>query len=119
MKKLSDYKGDEAIDLFADLIEPISDIMADPKIATIARSGSAPMILAKEILKLHKNDMLTILLRIDDTPIDGVNVMSRVLGLLLEIGYAGGTSSFFGSAVPKSENESSGFATETTEADAM
>ena len=50
MKKLSDYKGDDAILLWADLLEPITAIISDKKVAVAVRSGKNKILIAKEII---------------------------------------------------------------------
>ena len=42
MKKLSDYKGDEAIELWADLLEPMTEILGDKDIAKILQDNKKP-----------------------------------------------------------------------------
>ena len=38
MKKLSDYQGEEALELWADLIEPMSEILVDPEMKKVFES---------------------------------------------------------------------------------
>lgn len=116
MKKLSDYKGAEAIELWADLIDPLSDILADKNVAKTVKSGKPKMIIAKEIIKAHKDNAVKILLRIDDTPIDGFNLILRLATLLAEIGENEEAKSFFGYAEQAKEKDaSSGFVMGSTE----
>lgn len=115
MKTLSDYKNEEAIELWADLLEPISVILADKEFTSGLR-GKSKIIMAKEILKEYKNEAVQILLRIDPEPIDGMNLLIRLIKLLADIGRNKEIISFFESAVPeKSESESFGSATENIE----
>lgn len=117
MKKLSDYKGDEAIELWADLIEPLTNILGDKKVANAIQSGKSKMMIAREILKEHSSEARDILLRIDDTPIDGLNIVLRLVAVLSDIGQNEEIKSFFGYAVQaKTESESSGSVMENTEA---
>lgn len=116
MKRLSDYKGDEAIELWADLLEPLSTILSDEKVQGVIKSGKSKMIIAKEILKSHKKEALEIMMRVDPEPIDGMNIILRLIGLLADIGQNEEIRSFFGFAVQETtESESSGSATENTE----
>lgn len=113
MKKLSDYKDNEAIELWADLLEPLSKILSDKKIATVFRSGKPKIEIAKEILKKHSKEAKTILLRIDPTPIDGMNIVLRLVTLLAEIGENPEIKAFFGFAEQEqTEDESSTSVTE-------
>lgn len=84
MKKLSDYKNEEAIELWADLIGPMARILGDEKTKQIVGLGK-PIEIAKGILEAHKDDAVEILLRIDPTPIDGLNIITRLVGVVLEI----------------------------------
>ena len=78
MRKLSDYKGDEAIELWADLIEPIAMILADKSMEATIKSGKPKIVVAKEILKAHKKEATEILLRIDPEPLTGLNIMNVI-----------------------------------------
>lgn len=115
MRKLSDYQGDEAIELWADLIEPIAKIIADESVAKIYKTK--PRIeVAREILKKHKEEATQILLRIDPSPLNGLNIVVRLLELLLEIENAEELKGFFGSAgQAKTGSGSGGSATENIE----
>ena len=117
MKKLSDYKGDEAIDLWVDLIDPLQKILTDDKIRKVVESNASKMEIAKTILKNHKNEATEILQRIDPEPIDGFNIILRLVSLLADIGQNEEVKSFFGYAEQaKTESVSFGSATENTEA---
>lgn len=116
MKKLSDYTGDDAIELWADLLDPLTRILSDKKVETIVKSGKSKLLIAKEILKSHKKDATEILLRIDPEPINGLNIILRLIALLTDIGQNEEIKSFFGyAAQAKTDSESSGFVMENTE----
>ena len=116
MKKLSDYKGDEAIELWADLLDPLTEILTDEKIKKIVQSGKSKIAIAKEILRLHKKEAVEILTRIDPEPIDGLNVIIKLMNLLTEIGEDEEVKGFFAFAEQEqTEKESSGSVTENTE----
>lgn len=116
MKKLSDYQGEEAIDLWADLFEPLSDILTDKNVASMVKRGDNKILIAKEILKSHKKSAEAIMIRIDPTPLNGLNIVLRLIELLKEIGSNEDIKSFFGYAEQaKMENESSGSPMENTE----
>lgn len=68
MKKLSDYKNGEALDLLADIIEPVISIMQDEKVKEAFQSDNKLMNTVKAIVKGHKDDVIEILARLDDTP---------------------------------------------------
>lgn len=86
MKKLGDYKDEEAIDLWARLIEPISTIMSDKEVEKIFKNPDISIAQkAAGILTGHTKEVQKILLTIDDTPIDGINLVIRLIDILKEI----------------------------------
>lgn len=116
MKKLSDYQGDDAIELWADLFEPLMQILGDKQVQAVVQSGKPKLFIAKEILKSHKTEAKEILLRIDPEPINGLNIILRLIALIADIGENDEIKSFFGYAEQeKMGNESSGFAMVNTE----
>ena len=116
MKTLSDYKGEEAIELWGDLLELLVPILSDEKIAKVVKSGKPKILIAKTILAEHKAEAEKILLRIDPTPIDGLNIVIRLVGIITEIGQDDTIQSFFGFAEQeKMDNESSGLPMANTE----
>ena len=117
MKKLADYQGEEAFELWADLLDPVGDIMSDPHIKEIITSGSNRMKIATDILKTYKKQAEAILLRIDPEPINGLNILLRLISLITELGENEDVAGFFGFAEQvKMEKEPSGSAMVTTEA---
>ena len=69
--KLSDYKGEAALDKLAEIIEPLTIMLADPAMQEIAKSGSSSMIkYAKPMLKNHKKEVLEILAALEDEPVE-------------------------------------------------
>lgn len=60
MRKLSDLKGEDAIDVLADIIEPAAEIMADKEIVMMARAGER-LRAVSTALKRHKKEVITIL----------------------------------------------------------
>lgn len=116
MKKLSDYKDEAAIELWADLLEPVSKILTDKEMQEVLRSKKAPIVTAKEILKKHQKEASEILLRIDDTPLTGLNIVTRLISVLSDIGKDKDVKDFFEYVVQVTkESVSSGLPTESTE----
>lgn len=77
--KLSEVKGEKALDMFADLIEPITEILDDKEIAKIwknrkAKDGqSTKTVLGKIVsaaIKNHKQAVISILATLDDVPVE-------------------------------------------------
>lgn len=115
MKRLSDYEGEEAIELWCDLADPMIEIFGDKKIANMMRAKKPKIIIAREIIKEYKKEVSEILLRIDDTPINGLNILVRFVELLNEIGNDPTIKSFFGSLAENKEEITSGSAMVNTE----
>ena len=115
MKKLSDYQGEQAIELWADLLVPLTNIFGDPKMQNVF-TGKMPRIKkAQKILTAHKEDTEAILLKIDPTPLNGLNIVVRLVNLILEIENSEEIKGFFASARQASAaTTSSGDVTETT-----
>ena len=77
--KLSEVKGEKALDMFADLIEPITEILDDKEIAKIWKSRKTKdgqtlkSVLGKAVsvaIKNHKTAVITILAILDDVPVE-------------------------------------------------
>lgn len=118
MKKLADYEGEDAILLWADLLEPITRICSDKNIAELWRSKSTPVMIAREVLKSHGNDAMEVMLRIDPTPVNGLNAITRIVEVVIEISKSEELKGFFGKAEQtKTEvsRESFGVVTANTE----
>lgn len=58
--KLSDIKGERAIEVLADLMEPVAEIMADKEVVALIRSGQKIKGISAA-LKNHKKACLTVL----------------------------------------------------------
>ena len=115
MKKLGDYKNEEAIELWADLLEPIGEILQNKEVAKVYKAKGNPVQIAKAILKENPKAATQILLRIDPTPIDGLNVVVRLVEVLMEFERSEDLKGFFGFAGTVTDSASSGSATANTE----
>ena len=66
--KLSEYQGEAALDLLADLIEPAGEIMSDKQIGDIFKKNRFKAIgLA---IKNHKKAVMQIMATMDGVPVD-------------------------------------------------
>lgn len=66
MKKLSDFRGEDALEVLADIIEPASEIMTDKKLIELL--GGRQMIPASCLaLKKHPKAILRIMARLEET----------------------------------------------------
>ena len=112
--KISEIKGDRALDVFADLIDPATEIMSDKQIALAMRNGNNPFAI-KRAIKEHKKSVKAILAVLDDQDPDTYepNVLDIPLKLL-EILNDPAVMSLFTSQVQKEAAPSSGLATENT-----
>lgn len=69
--KLSDYKGEEALDVLADIIEPLANIIADAEIQELSKKPNTPIIaMVKPAIKNHKGDLIAVLARIENVPVE-------------------------------------------------
>lgn len=69
--KLSDYKGEAALDKLAEIIDPLTTMLADPKLQKIAKQKNVATIkYAKPMLKNHKAEIIEILAALDDEPVE-------------------------------------------------
>lgn len=69
--KLSDYKGEAALDKLAEIIEPITAIFGDPEMQEIANKGDAGAIqYIKPILKNHKKEIIEVLAALENEPVE-------------------------------------------------
>lgn len=67
MGRILDARGDEALDVLAELLEPVGEIAADPEISEKMKTGGGGTMLdlAKAMLKNHKDAVVQIM-AIDD-----------------------------------------------------
>lgn len=114
MKKLSDYKGEEAIELWADLFEPFTLILADPEIHKIIGDKKPMLEIAKVIFKKRPKEVVEVLKIIDGEEVNGANAFMRLMNLLMDMLNSVEGRAFFESAA-QGTAESSGNVTEITE----
>jgi len=117
--KLSDIKGEEALDVLADIIEPAAEIMADKQIANMVRANVPKIKIIKPMIKNHKTQIIEILARIDGKEIDEYKNMMTLTTLpmrLIEFMNDPQMAEVFHSQVQSSQSASSGLVTESTEA---
>lgn len=90
--KLSDFKGEEALDVLADIIEPLSSILGDEEMREVAKDGAEkgkkvpPIVYIKIALKKHKKEVIEVLARLENKPVQEykkeVNLMTLPMALL-------------------------------------
>lgn len=64
--KLSDFKGEDALDVLADIIEPVTDIATDTDVTDQWKSKGKMASLVKVILKKHPKGVIAILARLEN-----------------------------------------------------
>lgn len=105
--KLSEIKGEQALDVLADLIEPASEIMTDKMVVATAKSGQKLRAI-KLAIKNHKKAVIEILAALDGADVDNYEVNVLTLpAKLLEILNDPVVMSLFSSQVEKTEKTSS------------
>lgn len=120
--RLSDYKGEEALDVLADIIEPVTLILGDKEIQELAKEHKGPLIkFVKPMIKNHKREVLEILARLENEPVEKYKEKVNILTLptaILELINDPEIQSLFHSQgqTQVTSLASSGSATENTEA---
>lgn len=116
MKKISDYKNDSAIDLYAEILEPMGEILQDKEVSQALKDKKSTMQIVGIIFRKHKESVKKIVLSVDDTEIDGKNIFSRFTTIFVDVLNDKDFVDFFKQAEQAmTDSESSGFATENTE----
>ncbi len=117
--RLSDYKGEKALDVLANMLEPATEILADSEVANSVGRGEAPVKAVKIAIKRHKRAVIELLAALNDIPADEYAEQVSLLTLpkqLLELMNDKDVQSLFSSQGQMTENKSSGSATENIEA---
>lgn len=114
--KLSDIKGEKAIDVLAEIIEPLAEIFSDPEVAEAGRKQSKAKAVSVA-LKKHKEKVLYVLAVLDEEDPETyspslVSLPAKVLDILADPEV----SELFTSQGQKEEETPSGSAMEITEA---
>lgn len=108
--RLSDIKGEAALDVIADIIEPAAKIMADPNIADAFRKKESIAKISSCIIKNHKNEVIDILaaLEREDRKIylDKINLLTIPKKLMEMLGDPSILALFQSAATNEEENGS-------------
>jgi hypothetical protein len=113
--KLSEYRGADALDLLAEIIDPVAKILADQEIWRIAQKGRA-IDGVKYGIKNYKNEIIEILAAMDGVPADEYKCNIFTLPMkVMEIINDKEMQDFFTSQFQMMEETSFGTATENTE----
>ena len=79
--KLSELKGEAAINCLADIIEPAVAILSDKEVVDAVKSDNKIGAITKA-LKLHKKEVADIVAALDGVSVDEINVISLPMKLL-------------------------------------
>lgn len=117
--KLSEIKGEKALEVIGDLLDPISVMVMDPEFKKIIDSGNK-MEVMKYLLKAHKKEVLTVLALINgEDPNNYEPSLVELPLMVMELFEDPNVMRLFGLQDQNKENASSGPATENTEAETM
>lgn len=67
--KITDFKNEDAIELIADLIEPISEISTDKELVELLKKGNKIKAI-QQGLKNHKSSIIQILAILNGVPVE-------------------------------------------------
>lgn len=114
MKKLSEYKDEEALTLVADLIDPITDILGDKEVVSTFRKGKLNGV--KLAIKKHSKSVFQCLAILEQVPVDEYHCNVITLPkTILDIINDTDLIDFFSSQSQQMDEESSGSAMENGE----
>lgn len=115
--KISEIKGEAALDALADIIDPATEILSDPEIKKMYNSGQPRLLMIKYLLKNHKKPLLSIMATLDGVPVDEYEFNLITLPMkLMELMNDPDLVMLFQSQGQSIKETSSGSATESTEA---
>lgn len=66
--RYAELKDEAALDAFVELVEPVSNILADPEVAKAAKGGNK-MAAIRAAVKNHKRDVITALAVLEGVPV--------------------------------------------------
>ncbi|MCQ2106551.1 MAG: hypothetical protein MJZ26_12255 [Fibrobacter sp.] len=115
--KLSEYKGEDALDLLADILEPASEIMTDKVLVDMVRNGKNPINAVQRAIKNHKKSVLQIMATMEGVPVEEYECSFFSLPIkLLELANDKELIKFFSMQGQTEPSVTSGSAMEITEA---
>ncbi len=87
MRKLSEIKGEEALDVLAEIIEPAAEIFTDENVKNALKAENNKAKAAKIILKDHNKAVLTLMAALEAVPVEEYQptlfaLPSLILGIL-------------------------------------
>lgn len=122
MKRLSDFKGEESLEVLADIMIPLSVILADPDLKDLGEDKKKTVAqIIQPMIKKHKKELIQILARLNEQSEEEYKASMSLLTLpkdVLTLVNDPEVQSLFPSQnqIAKKSNASSGSAMENTEA---
>lgn len=114
--KITDFKGEEALDLLVNIMEPVTIIFAD-KAVRDAYKSQPKLLLVKTVIKSHKAEVLEIMAMLNGMSADEYKAVITIPGLIrqmLELINDKELQSFLESQAAETESTASGLPTENT-----
>lgn len=113
--KLSEIKGEKAIEVFADLLDPVSKILSDEDVLKSIQGKEKQVVVIQKMLKSHTKEIIEIMAILDGTPVEEYEVDFVTLPMkLIEIFNDEAVIELFTLQGQKEESTSSGSATANT-----
>lgn len=115
--KLSELKGEEALEVLAEIVKPAAEICADKELVELLRKGGKKISAIQRLLRVHKKPVLEILAALERVPAEEYEVNILTLPVrLLEILNDNELMALFRSQGQKEAATTSGSVSENTEA---
>lgn len=116
--RISDFKNEDAIELMADLLEPIGDLISHKEVQEAIQSKQSKLAIARTMLKYGKEEILFILATLNGVPVseftcNPVSILKDLLIILNDPEMEEFTD-FFTSAQTPITKDVSGFVAENT-----
>ena len=72
--KLSEIKGEKAIEVFADLLEPVGKMLTDGEIKGLIEQDAPKVEIVQKLLKNHSKEVIEMMAILDDVPVEEYEV---------------------------------------------
>ena len=72
--KLSEIKGEKAIEVFADLLEPVGKMLTDNEVKGLIEKDAPKIEIIQKLLKNHTKEVIEMMAILDDVPVDEYEV---------------------------------------------
>lgn len=115
MKSISDYTGEQALEMWADLFDQFAEILLDKDIIAVTTKGKVDIQTAARLaIKNHRTALLDIFKYIG-ADVNGASLFANVVTLITEMILGGKMSTFFGQSTQGTSDAASfGNVTENT-----